>query len=270
MFKIGEFSKLSQVPVKTLRYYDQIGLFPPARVDRFTGYRYYSANQLPRLNRILALKDLGLSLDQVRLLLEDDLTPEQIRGMLRLKQSEIEEQLQEEQTRLARVEWRLKRIEQEEAMSTFEVVVKAIPATTVATVRDTVAAYSHLGQLLGEVYAHLGQHGVAPAGPPIGIYHDPEYREKDVDVQAAVPVSRPVPDGARVRAGTLPEVKEMACVIHEGDFETIGATYSQLMSWIEANGYTIAGPCREAYVQWAQPGEDPSTNLTELQFPVCK
>ncbi len=80
MFKIGEFSKLSQVTVKTLRYYDEIGLLKPAEVDRFTSYRYYSVDQLPRLNRILALKDLGLSLDQVAHLLDGNLPPGHFRG----------------------------------------------------------------------------------------------------------------------------------------------------------------------------------------------
>ncbi|MCG2769146.1 MAG: helix-turn-helix domain-containing protein, partial [Anaerolineae bacterium] len=104
MFKIGEFSKLSQVAVKTLRYYDEIGLLKPAEVDRFTSYRYYSAAQLPRLHRILALKDLGLSLAQVARLLDGDLPSEQIRGMLRMKQVQLQQQVQEEQARLARVE----------------------------------------------------------------------------------------------------------------------------------------------------------------------
>ena len=138
MFKIGEFSRLSHVTVKTLRYYDRIGLLKPATVDRWTSYRYYSADQLPRLNRILALKDLGLSLDQIARLLDDDLSPDQIRGMLRLKQVELQEQLEEEQTRLARVEQRLRQIEKEETMSSQEVAVKQIPAQAVASVRDTV------------------------------------------------------------------------------------------------------------------------------------
>ncbi len=124
MFKIGEFSKLSRVTVKTLRYYDEIGLLKPAEVDRFTSYRYYSVSQLPRLNRILALKDLGLSLDQIGQLLKDDLSPEQIRGMLRLKQAEIRQQVQEEQARLARVEQRLRYIEQEDKMPNYDVVIK--------------------------------------------------------------------------------------------------------------------------------------------------
>ena len=111
MLKIGEFSRISHVSAKTLRYYDEIGLFRPAQVDRLTGYRYYSMGQLPRLKRILALKDLGLSLEQIAVLLGDELSPAEIRGMLRLKRAEIQHRLQEETARLALVEARLAQIE---------------------------------------------------------------------------------------------------------------------------------------------------------------
>src|SRR5512136_2288564 len=131
MLKIGDLSKLSRVSVKTLRYYDEVGLLRPAQVDRFTGYRYYSFDQLPRLNRILALKDLGLSLEQIAQLLNEGLAPAQLRGMLRMKQAELELQVQEEQERLARVEARLRQIEQENNMSTCDVVIKKIEPQTV-------------------------------------------------------------------------------------------------------------------------------------------
>ena len=270
VFKIGEFSKLSQVTVKTLRYYDQIGLLQPAEVDRFTGYRHYSASQLRRLHRILALKDLGLSLEQIGQLLEDDLSPDQIRGILRLKQVEIQAQVAEEQARLARVEQRIRQIEQEETMSTQEVVLKKVPTQAVASVREVIPTYQDIGRLFGEVFAHLGQHGINPAGPGVGIYYDEEYRERDPDVEAAVPVTGSVAAGDRVKQRELPAVEAMACIVHEGSFDALGETYTQLMTWIEANGYRIAGPNREVYIQWAQPGEDPSGNITEIQFPVEK
>lgn len=267
MFKIGEFSKLSQVTVKTLRYYDQIGLLKPAEVDRWTSYRYYSASQLPRINRILALKDLGLSLDQIAQLLEDDLSPDQIRGMLRLKQAEIQQQVQEERARLDRVEWRLKQIEREETMPTQEVVIKKVPPIAVASVRDTVPV-TQIGQLFGDVFAYLDQHKASPAGPTIGIYYDEEFHEEGVDVEAAVPVSEPVPTGERVKSRELPAVEEVACIIHEGNFDNLSGTYGQLMAWIEANGYRMAGPIREVYVQFT--GPDATTNITEIQIPVEK
>jgi effector-binding domain-containing protein len=270
MFKIGEFSKLSHVTVKTLRYYDQIGLLKPAKVDRWTSYRYYSADQLPRLNRILALKDLGLSLDQIARLLDDDLPADQIRGMLRLKQVEIQEQLEEEQARLARVEQRLRQIEQEETMSTQEIALKKMPAQAAASVRDVIPSFSDLGQLFGEIFAYLGQHRITPAGPPIGIYYDEEFRERDADVEVAVPVIGAIPEGDRVKERELPAIEEMACIIHQGSYETVGGTYGQLMAWIETNGYRMVGPVREVYVQGPESGGDPSTYVTEIQLPVEK
>jgi DNA-binding transcriptional MerR regulator len=269
VFKIGEFSRFSQVTVKTLRYYDKIGLLKPAEVDRFTDYRYYSATQLPRLNRILALKDLGLSLEQIGQLLDDELSPEQIRGMLRLKQVEIQEQLEEERARLARVEQRLKRIEQEETMSTQEVALKEISAQSVASVRDNLPI-DQIDQLFGEIFGYLGRQGVRPGGPLIGIYYDEEFHEEDVDVEIVVPVAGPVLEGDRVKGRDLPGIKQAACAVHQGGYETIGGTHGLLMQWIEENGYHLAGPTREVYLQGPESGDDPSTYVTEIQIPVTK
>src|SRR5215216_1294862 len=104
MIRIGDFSKLSRVSVKTLRFYDEMCLLKPIEVDRITGYRYYEFDQLPRQHRILALKDLGFSLEEIGRLLEGDLSTEQMRGMLKLRQAEIRQ----------RVELWLRQIEQED------------------------------------------------------------------------------------------------------------------------------------------------------------
>ena len=126
MIRIGDFSRLRRVSVKTLRYYDEMGLLKPVEVDRFTGYRYYEFNQLPRLHRILALKDLGFSLEEIGRLLESDLSAEQMRGMLKLRQAEIRQRVEEETGRLERVELWLRQIEQENSMTNYDVVIKKI------------------------------------------------------------------------------------------------------------------------------------------------
>jgi DNA-binding transcriptional MerR regulator len=117
MLKIGEFAHLGQVTVRTLRYYDEIGLLRPAHVDPWTGYRYYSQDQLSRLHRILTLKDLGLSLEQIEPLLDGDLPPAEVRGMLRLKETELADQMREVETQLVRVRAWLGKVEKETAMS---------------------------------------------------------------------------------------------------------------------------------------------------------
>lgn len=271
MFKIGEFSKLSQVPVKTLRYYNEIGLLKPAEVDRFTSYRYYSADHLPRLNRILALKDLGLSLEQIARLLNNGLSPAQLRGMLRLKQAELQQRVQEEQARLARVEARLRQIEQEGKMPTYEVVLKKVLAMTVASVRDIIPTYSSQDGLWQELGAYLARHKSTPLSPCFTMYHDTEYKEVDVDTEVCEHVQGPLLDEGRVKVHQLPAVT-VASVIHQGPYDGLGAAYDALAAWVEANGYRIVGPNREIYLQnVADHGiTDPANLVTEVQFPVEK
>jgi len=112
MLKIGEFAQEAQVTIKTLRHYARLGLLKPVWTDRFTGYRYYTREQLTRLNRIMALKDLGFTLEQIGQVLQEELTLDELRGMLRLKHAELEQHIREEQARLARIEERLRRIEE--------------------------------------------------------------------------------------------------------------------------------------------------------------
>jgi DNA-binding transcriptional MerR regulator len=282
MFKIGDFSKLSQVSAKTLRYYDEIDLLKPGEIDRFTGYRYYTMAQLARLHRILALKDLGLSLEQIRRMLDEALPAAQIHGMLKLKQAEIEQHIADEATRLARVAALLRQIEQEDTMPTQEVVIKRIEPQRVAAIRDVVPTFAAQGQLWGELDGYLGQRHITPIGPCLTIYHDPEYREHDVELEVCEPVASAVAGEGRVKVYELPAVETMACILHHGDFQNVGETYHALLRWIETNGYRIAGCNREVYllavadprtqakypVEYLTDSDD--QRVTEIQFPIEK
>ncbi|MEW5871126.1 MAG: helix-turn-helix domain-containing protein [Chloroflexota bacterium] len=188
MIKIGDFSKLCLVSVRMLRYYEEMGLLEPVQVDPSTGYRYYSVEQLPRLNRILALKDLGLSLAQIASLLEEGLPAEQLRGMLRMKQAEIQLQVEEEQARLARVAARLRQIEQEQAAPPYEVILKQVEPQTVASLRRLIPQPQIVSKMFEELFTHLERRGVKPAGPPCAIWHDSEHKEQDWDTQVVVAI----------------------------------------------------------------------------------
>lgn len=274
MLKISEFSRLTQVPAKTLRYYDEIGLFQPAHIDASTGYRHYSVEQLPRLNRILALKGLGLSLEQISELLADSLSPEQIRGMLRLKRAEILQQLEEEQTRLAYVEARLRQIECEGKMSTvYEVVLKKAEPVHVAAIRAIVPDTSQFGpvygRLMGRLQGFIAQHKGQMTGPVISLYHDQEFTDHDISVEVAVPTDLPSAESSGdVKVYTLEAGDNMAVAVHHGSYDNLGQAYESVMRWIEANGYHVAGPGREVYLQFDP--TNPAHNVTEVQFPVQK
>lgn len=152
---------------------------------------------------------------------------------------------------------------------THEVALRQVGPQRVAALRDVIPAFSEIGRLYGELFGFLGQSRVAPAGPPMAIYHDPEFRERDVDVEVAAPIAGPLPEHPRVKARDLPGAT-LATILHQGDYQGMGATYGALTRWIEANGYRVAGPCREVHLRGPGAGVDPATYLTEVQFPVEK
>ncbi len=269
MFKIGEFSKLVQVSVPTLRYYDQMGLLKPVEIDRFTGYRYYSASQLPRLHRILALKGLGFSLEQIGAVLDEGLTAEQMRGMLRLRHAQIRQQLIDAQSQLLEVEMRLRQIEHEETLTTYDVILKQVEPVLVASVRELLPAHNQITPLYGEVYEALGT-GASECGPTMAIWYDDEFREHDVDGAAAFTLRSRVREQGRVQVHEL-SAATMAATVHQGSYNTLIDAHEAILQWIEVNGYRPAGPSREIYLYNTKPidHDDPSY-ITEIQFPVEK
>ena len=269
MIRIGDFSKLSRVPVKTLRYYDEMNLLKPVEVDPFTGYRLYEYSQLRTLHRILALKDLGFSLEEIGRLLDDEVSVEQMRGMLKLRETEARQRLQEEAERLERIGTRLRQIEQEDVMSKYDVVIKSADEMKIASVRDVVPTPPEQGGLWGELEGYLAMQSVHPRGACFTLYHDDEFKERDWDLEVCEPIDSDLGGSARVKVQTLPAVATMACTIHNGPFVTIGEAYNAIGKWITDNGYRIVGPCREIYLHPNENGSqtDPNT-VTEIQFPV--
>jgi effector-binding domain-containing protein len=201
--------------------------------------------------------------------------------MLKLKQAELQQQVEQDRERLARVEARLRQIEQEGKMPTYDVVVKKVEPQWVASVRGVVPTPPEQGPLWAELGAYLCQRKVGTTGPCLTIYHDPEYKERDWDLEVCEPLGTPIPGHERMRVYELPAVEMMACTLHHGPFVTINEAYEAISKWLAANGYHIVGPCREVYLREAQhvsqtdstavsvSQTDPDT-ITEIQFPVEK
>lgn len=260
MLRIGDFSQLGQVSVRTLRLYDELDLLKPARIDRFTGYRYYSIDQLPRLNRILMLKDLGFSLDQIGCLLKGNLSADQMREMLMAKQAEVEQELEESKTRLERVATRLRQIEQEGQVSNYDVILKKVEPQRIVSARQVVPTISEMyyyrRALFSALYRWLEQNPIEPKGPELVIYHTAEYTDQDIDMEVAVVV-----DTTSLKAGTLPTatvgqvtvrelpaVQTMASVIHQGHPQDVGLAMTALFYWIGQNDLSSSGSYREIHL----------------------
>src|SRR5262245_33392924 len=273
MFRIGEFSKIAQTPISQLRYYDEIGLFTPAHIDKFTGYRYYSARQLPQLNRIIALKELGLSLDQIKRLLDDDISADEIRGMLTLKKAQVEQTLYEEVARLRHIEARLAQIEATDH-PTFDIVLKAVPAQHYLSLREVVpspeTAFAIMQELIHTLPAWAGNQGL---GYFTTVIHSESLETNRLDIELGVILDNPtdtavtLPSERLMTVDILPAVALMATVVQVGGFELSCRSYGAIGLWVENNGYRIAGPGREVLLQPPRTG-NLDEMVTEIQFPV--
>jgi DNA-binding transcriptional MerR regulator len=270
MFSIGDFARHGRVSVRMLRHYDAIGLLPPAHVDQATGYRSYGAEQLSRLNRIVALKDLGFTLQQVRSILDDKVGSDELRGMLRLRRAELQSQIATDTARLAQVEARLQIIEREGAMPADDVHIKRIPAVRVAELTAVAASFepASIGPVIQPLYdelcGRLDRAGLTPTGPAIAYYEDSPDGD-GVLVHAAMPVDADRDGDHDLQIVDLPEIERAATILHHGSMDEVMSTIQTLARWIDLNGYRSAGYNREVYVKYGVIGE---AWVTELQEPI--
>jgi DNA-binding transcriptional MerR regulator/effector-binding domain-containing protein len=271
MFSIGEFARLGGVSVRTLRHYDEIGLLRPATVDPDTGYRGYSATQLGQINRIIALKELGLSLAQVRRLL-GGVTLAELRGMLVLRRAQLEHELDQHKNQLLGVEARLRSIAREDGMPADDIVAKTISATGAVVIAGRAPGFgaANIVPVVNQLVAQFDQLGihnrVKEAGPRI-IFYEREHGE-DVTVFLALPVTEPPAElPAPARYLVLPEI-EAAAAVRSGPAASIfPMVYQDLVRWIEEHGYhPVPGPGREVWVHDKDDTADPGPQIFEIQL----
>ena len=269
MFSIGDFARHGQVSVRMLRHYDAIGLLRPAHVDGATGYRSYEAQQLSRLNRIVALKDLGFTLEHVRSVLDDKVGVEELRGMLVLRQAQLQAQIATDTARLAQVEARLHLVEREGAMPTEDIQIKRLPAVRVAELTDTAASFEPesispvIQPLYDELVSRLERAGVKPVGHAIAYYENSSDGDRVV-VHAAFPVDTDPAEEHDFAIVDLPAIEQAATIVHRGSMDNVMSSIQTLAGWIDAHGYRSAGYNRELYIEVG----DLDDWVTELQEPI--
>lgn len=274
MFRIGEFSKIAQVPASQLRYYDEIGLFTPIQSDRETGYRYYSVQQLAQLNRILALKDLGLSLEQVKRLAVDEVSADEIRGMLTLRKAQIEQTLQAEAVRLQAVESRLQQLERKGQIQDDEIVLKSLPAQMFLALRhrchnlsETFELVNNMGQIVPKQVKpkNLGRFAV--------VIHGERFEPDDLDLELGfllnqdMDIKVPLSSGLEMTVRELPSITTALTAMRFGGPEKGIPCYSAIGTWAETHQYQLIGPGREVFLVPPKPGHE-SEMVVEIQYPV--
>ena len=270
MFLTGEFSRIARVSKRLLQYYDEIGLLKPAHTDPQSGYRYYSARQLPRLNRILVLKELGLSLEQIARMLDDDISDDEIHGMLLMQKAQVEQSLRADMQRFRQIEARLNHDTQQAP----DVILKSIPAQPYLSLRTQVESlavgWGLIQHLTGSLPPRLGKQNISHL---VVVTHSDAFVDEHIDLEVGFLLDGQVNDPITVSedrvltVGDLPAVATMATLVHVGGPSTVDLGYGAVGRWIEANHYRMAGPQREVFIELPLHAREEDI-VVEIQFPV--
>lgn len=269
MYKIGDFSRLCQVSVKTLHHYDEIGLVRPARVDRENGYRFYTAAQMPRVRCIMNLRALGFSLDEIAQALAGDATAAQLQELLETKQQELQQLARDTQTRLAQLDAWLKQINQEATMPRLDVVVKKIEPQLVASMRERSTSEERLGGMFKELADYIVAQDGKIVGPGTFILHAKEFPDEGLeDTETFYAIATPIPATDKFRVYELPGVPTMASIIFQGSRDDGDQAHQVFATWIEEHNYHISGGKRVAFLHCEEQSE--TGWVVEIQYPVEK
>jgi DNA-binding transcriptional MerR regulator len=269
MYKIGEFSKLAKISTKALRYYDEMGIFKPQEINSENGYRYYSSQQLSNLYQIVALKDSGFSMAEIRDLLDDTNTKLNELDLFKKKEKELITQMQTLERKLKLLSTYMKLIESERNFQDTPVVIKELPQQLIVSCRSTLSDYSSIAEKISELESFvLREHpGNEVPNYCFTIYHDNEYRQENIDVEICHAISKKASKTLGMEYKHTEHIPHAACIIHEDSYNTIRHSYAKLIHWIVENGYEVSGALRECYID-KHTGN--SSDITEIQAPVKK
>lgn len=267
MFKIGEFSKLTQVSIRMLRYYDEASLLKPAEVDQWTGHRLYSVEQIPRLNKILYLRDSGFNISEISCALEMD--DDALLGYLEKKRIEIEQAIESAEEKLLKIAVAKKEIQEGRGKLHYNILIKSIPEYSVLSLRRIVSTYYSEGGLWKELCTFVRAHKIELSGSTFTICHDTDFREQDVDIELCAHVSRTYEDIAPFRFRVVEAVPIMACTMVYGNFSNIKGAYIAFAEWLQKNSkYRMSFPMRQIVHRGPWNEREPEKYLTELQIPL--
>lgn len=266
MLQIGEFSKICQVSIKTLRHYDKLGLLAPAEVDRFTGYRYYLPEQIDKMNYIQRLKRYGFSLEEVqRLLAVTD--GAELLAALRRQRDRLKMEQQETAAILSELQTHISVFERTGDIMTYQknysIELRRAPAMNVLTKRAMMGV-DEFGKYYGMLFERVPQERVTPTGLNGARYHDEEFDRNASDVEVFIGIKE------REKADMVMEPCECAMTVHRGGYSTLSEAYGAVVSWIIENGYMIAGAPFDLYIKTQFDSLAPEDWETEVYFPVRK
>ena len=264
LYKIGMFANMNRVTIKTLRYYDEQNLIKPVYVDEDNGYRYYAGSQIADLHRILALRGMGFSIEDIQKIIGG----KEEKELLQEKRQKILKEIAALTAKLAEVESYLNK---DEAVLSTPVLIKKLPEVTVCTMEKKIESYDALFDIMPEMGQEMEKLGCICSEPEYCFTHYLEegFKENDILVEVCQAVTEKKENSDKVKFKILPEV-EAACIFHKGSYDTFHKSYAVILDFIEKNGYGICGNIREAYIDGVWNKDNPEEWLSEIQIPVTR
>lgn len=269
MFKIGEFSKMGNVSIKTLRYYDEIGLMKPALIDEISGYRIYSADQLSVLHQIKVLKDSGCTLDEINQLIHESTGVREMIFILEKKVLDLEKKILDDQERIQRLRTNIFLMKNGGVLMNQEILIKKVEPICVASYRKVIGDFEEMGEMWELLNREIDQLKGKKTLPCMTLYYNGWDTQKGIDVEVIEPLFKAIEGTQLMKVYELEAVDKMASIVHNGPFETIADTYKILEAWIENQGYSLVGPVREIYHKGDWLTSDPNEYVTEIQMPIA-
>lgn len=266
MFKIGDFSRLSRVSIRMLRYYDENDLFKPEVVDDFTGYRYYSATQIRQLNMIITLRDYGFNVLDIGAFLSASKDKQE--QMLKAKQKEIAQTIDNEKQKFDKVSSAIKNLNKENIDMEYKVDIKSIPSMKAITLRSIIPTYGHEGILWEKLGKYVGKKQIKTTGYCYATYYDEECKESNVDVEVLMEVKTMGKDDGDIKYVETKAIEKAVYILVPGDFSNIAPAFEYLGLWMEKNNHEIAGNLRQVPIKGPWSENDPKDYLTEIQCPI--
>lgn len=265
MLKIGEFARLSQVSMKTLRHYDRLGLLQPSQIDPENGYRLYQLEQLADMMRIQALKDCGFALEEIVPLLKT-YDVKAIEALLQQRVTAQQKVVEEEQARLQRLIARIKLLSSTDGTPHYDVVLKQTQPLTLIGLRQALDSRDEIGGFSERALDYFEQQTLVPIGALVYVYY--EVTTERIDLFIGAPVIALPTATTNLTCERLDGGEQVACVLHQGDYITIRNAYVALHLWLATSGYYLSGPCREIYHRSIRDTNDVEAYLTEIQLPI--
>lgn len=265
MLRIGDFSRLSRVSIRMLRYYDEMGLLKPDKVDDFTGYRYYNAEQLLKMGKINALKDMGFGINAIAEILKSS-NPKEIEQIFQIQKAQLLEEADIINHRIQFLDTALERLRRDDIMK-YDCIIKQIPERYVASVRKVIPKYEEEGRLWHILFSETAHSGMVPCGPAMAKLHDKEFKESDVDVEVQIEVKGRYENTENVTFFTEPEMTA-ASATFKGSYNQFSDVYASLAAWVSENGYEFTGPMIDVYHVGPNATQNPDEFVTEVCCPV--